>query len=144
MNAQLQGVAFQDSNLQTAKTPTPASKPTPPTKPAPPAKPAKPVLKLSLNKTAVPTPQTTELAPQNTGRSYAMVAATAAADATPGFTVVTSNTKQRQKGPQTIRPIYDPNDQKVIVQIHLDTPPRTEAQQHWQYLQLANKWSGST
>ena len=57
-----------------------------------------------------------------------------------GFTLVAA--KKKQKGPQTIKPVYNPNDQRVIIQIHPDTPPARKFQATWRYLQLANRVVG--
>ena len=46
--------------------------------------------------------------------------------------------KTAKKGPQPLKPLYHPNDQKVVVQIHPDTPPQSSIQMTWQYLQMAN------
>jgi hypothetical protein len=43
-----------------------------------------------------------------------------------------------KKAPQILRPRYDPVDQKVILQIHPDTPPKDDIASTWKYLQLAN------
>ena len=45
--------------------------------------------------------------------------------------------KAQKKGP--LKPLYNPNDQKVIVQVHPDTPPQESVQMTWQYLQMANR-----
>ena len=49
------------------------------------------------------------------------------------FTVVTK--KKAKNGPQPLKPLYDPNDQKVIVQPHT----QTSVQMTWQYLRMANR-----
>ena len=92
---------------------------------APPAPPAKPSLKLTLNKK--PTPAEA---------SYANVTAANTDNTDKTFTVVTHKKKPTKKGP--LKPLYNPNDQKVIVQIHPDTPPQESVQMTWQYLQMAN------
>ena len=53
------------------------------------------------------------------------------------FTVVSSKKKKQQKGP--LKPLYNPNNQKVVVQLHLDTSPQTSIQATRQYLQTANR-----
>ena len=52
------------------------------------------------------------------------------------FTVVAKKKNPQKKGP--LRPLYNPNDQKVVVQIHPDTPPEPAVQATWRYLQMAN------
>ena len=50
--------------------------------------------------------------------------------------MVARKKKPQKKGP--LRPLYNPNDQKVVVQIHPDTPPEPTVQATWRYLQMAN------
>ena len=84
-----------------------------------------------------PTPQAQPAVPVARA-SYANVTA-AAADPTAdiSFTVVSSKKKQQQKGPP--KPLYNPNDQKVVVQLHPDTAPQSSVQATWRYLQMANR-----
>lgn len=104
----------------------------------PPPPPAKPTLKLSLQKKqSVLAPEPTSQA-QNLpkGTSYANVTAVDS-EAKKTFAVVSHNKpKPQKKGP--LKPLYNPNDQKVVVQVHLDTLPQTSVQMTWQYLQMAN------
>ena len=57
-------------------------------------------------------------------KSYAEIAA--AGDPTQGFTVV-GNKRTGKKAPEALKPLYDPNDQKVILQLHPSTPPAEDA-----------------
>ena len=54
------------------------------------------------------------------------------------FTLV-QNKNKKKANPKPLKPRYDPNDQRVILQIHPDTPPATDVQSTWRYLRLANK-----
>ena len=51
--------------------------------------------------------------------------------------MVSSKEKKQQKGP--LKPLYNPNDQKVVVQLHPVTPPQKSVQAIWKYLQTANR-----
>ena len=105
--------------------------------PPPTMPPAKPSLKLSLGKKPAPQAQ-----PAAAGESYASVtAAAAAADpaADKSFTVVSNKKKAKAQKKGPLKPLYNPNDQKVIVQVHPDTPPQESVQMTWQYLQMANR-----
>ena len=91
----------------------------------PPPPPAKKTLKLSIQKQPAVSeePNPTVREPENT--TYAAVAA-ATSDSEKAFTIVSRKKKNQFKGP--LKPLYDPNDQKVIIQIHPDTPPQTTIQ----------------
>ena len=102
--------------------------------------PAKPSLKLSLQKeqpAKLPQPAGQQEVPTG-GSSYAGVTAVAP-DEDNSFTVVTNKKEAAEKGPQPLKPLYGPNDQKVVVQIHPDTPPQPSVQITWQCLQIANR-----
>lgn len=137
MSQQLARVAANAANATTPAqtTKTYSSAGTPRTYTVPPPPPPKPVLKLSLGKkqhTASAPPPPLDNQPKTT---YAGVAAIPATN-TDGFQMVTKK-KPAKKGP--LRPLYNPNDQKVIIQVHPDTPPATTIQMTWQYLQMANR-----
>ena len=53
------------------------------------------------------------------------------------FIIVSRKKKNQFKGP--LKPLYDPNNQKIIIQIHPHTPPQTTIQITWQYIQMANR-----
>ena len=70
------------------------------------------------------------------GDSYAAIAV--AGDPAQGFTVV-RNKRTGPKAPKALKPLYDPSDQKVTLQLHPSTPPAEDVQTTWRYLRLANK-----
>ena len=107
--------------------------------PPPPPPPAKPKLKLSLQeKQPAPGPDPTAQTPHPpSGASYTNVAVTAVdPEAEKTFTVVTHKRPKQQKKKGLLRPLYNPNDQKVV---HPGTPPQPSVQMTWQYLQMANR-----
>jgi hypothetical protein len=93
---------------------------------------SKPTLKLSLGGK---TPEMATNTQNPPGKNSTYAGAAASAPEAAGFTVV-SNKKKKEK---LLKPQYDPNDQRVILQIHPDTPPATDVQSTWRYLRLANK-----
>ena len=98
---------------------------------------ATPKLQLSLQKKPVlPGPENTTSPSVPVSSTYAGVAKTT--DNTTEFNLV-SRKKVPKKPAQLLKPHYDPNDQKVIIQLHPSTPPQSTVQITWQYLQLANK-----
>ena len=169
MQTEVKGVATQVTGLsqQVARSakinpmpPCPPATEAPPPAPTPPPQvpamanrstTAKPRLRLSLQQKQGAQPQTattlgaTQQAEtmaatqQQQQATYATTAATK--DGTTGFTLVggKKTRKTTVTAPKTLKPLYDPNDQKVIIQLHPDTPPREKIEETWQYLQLANK-----
>ena len=103
---------------------------------APPPPPAKKTLKLSVQKQPAVSEEANPAVREPENTTYAAVAA-ATSDSEKAFTIVSRKKKNQFKGP--LKPLYDPNDQKVIIQIHPDTPPQTTIQMTWQYLQMANR-----
>ena len=102
----------------------------------PPPPPAKQTLKLSLQKkTAALSPQPVEN-PEPAAQTLYAAATTVGPGTDNSFTVVAKKKKPQKKGP--LRPLYNPNDQKVVAQIHPDTPPESTVQATWRYLQMAN------
>ena len=103
---------------------------------APPAPPAKKTLKLSIQKQPAVSQEANPAVGQPENKTYAAVAA-ATSDSEKAFTIVSRKKKNQFTRPR--KPLYDPNNQKVIIQIHPDTPPQTTIQMIWQYLQMANR-----
>lgn len=95
----------------------------------------KPTLKLSLGGKNADKPTSTEKPPGNNNNTYAGAAASAPESA--GFTTVVNKKKKEKE--KLLKPQYDPNDQRVIIQVHPDTPPATDVQTTWRYMRLANK-----
>lgn len=121
-----------------AKPPAPPPPAAPASMPASPSKLTKPVPKLSLQKqdsvdASEQNPRQQPAQPQTA--SYATVAAVPEGY---GFTVDLPS-KKKKRGTQMIRPPHDPNDQKVVAQIHPNTPARTDLQSTWRCLQVAYK-----
>jgi hypothetical protein len=54
-------------------------------------------------------------------------------------TPITKNPEAARRPMQILRPQFEPNDQKVIVQVHPNTNPKSDMKSTWSYLQLANK-----
>ena len=106
--------------------------------PASPSKPAKPVLKLSLQKQDSVDASEQNPRPQPAQPQTASYATAAAVLEGYGF-IVDLSSKNKKRGTQIIKPPHDPNDQKVVVQIHPNAPARTDLQSIWRYLQAANK-----
>ena len=91
------------------------------------------MLKLSIQKKDQPrTTATAQAAAQHqlhqAGTSYAIAAATTGG--TTEYTLVTSQARgKKEPAPKPLKPLYDPNDQKVIIQLHPDSPSREQVQE---------------
>ena len=94
----------------------------------PPPPPAKKTLKLSIQKQAAVSEEANPAAGQPENTTYTALAA-AFSDSGKVFTIISRKKKNQSKGP--LKKLYDPNDQKLIIQIHPDTPPQTTFQMTW-------------
>ena len=102
----------------------------------PPPPPVKETLKLSIQKQPAVLEEANPAVREPENTTYAAVVV-ATSDSEKAFTIVSRKKKNQFKGPR--KPLYDPNDQKVIIQIHPDTPPQTTIQMTWQDLQIVNR-----
>ena len=130
--AQMANMAQQIARLPRSANPSQTNQPTT----TPPKLATKPTtLKLTLQKKA---PQVqSQQAKLKDPVSYAGVAAQGEM---PTTDISTKNIgKRNQKSVKTLKPLYEPNDQKVIIQLHPSTPPAKDIQTTWQYLRIANK-----
>lgn len=79
--------------------------------------------------------------PQSKPEVASYATAAAAPEGTTEFTRVTNRNKNKNKkaaAPKILKPMYDPNDQRVVMQVH-PTPPAVDVQTTWKHLRLASK-----
>jgi hypothetical protein len=141
MSAKITNLSHSNTNTGKSHTPNaterdgPSSTTAAPKQTAKPQPKPKPTLKLSLGGKNADKPSNAEKPPGNNNNTYAGAAASAPEGT--GFTTVVNKKKKEKE--KLLKPQYDPNDQRVILQIHPDTPPATDVQSTWRYLRLANK-----
>ena len=120
-----QQIARLPRNLNSTN-PSQTNQPPQPTT-TPPKQATKPTaLKLTLQKKA-PQVQSQQAKPKGPV-SYAGVAAQGEMPTTDPDISTKNTGKRNQKGVKTLKPLYEPNDQKVIVQLHPSTPPAKDIQ----------------